>query len=103
MKGYHYSPDDIITLCIEGEMPVFARIVEVYLYEANKVLFLVDELTTILFDHHYHAFQIGELEDKVRRFVASTDLHDPVPPNTLQCCKPELRSTYFVVTQYKIV
>ena len=58
-QGYQYSPDDIITLRIEGEMPVFARIVEVYLYEAHKLLFLVEELTTILFNHHYHAFQVS--------------------------------------------
>ena len=103
IQGHHYSQGDIIVLRIEEEMPVFGWIAEVYVYEAYKVLFLTEELTTVRLNHHYHAFEVSEPEETVKRFVPSTDLHDPVPLNITTCCKPELIRTRFISTRYNLL
>ena len=73
------------------------------MYDYTKVLFLVEELTTTLFNYHYHAYEVTDQEETAKQFISSGDLYDPVPLNIVQSCKSELLRTSFVVTRYKFI
>lgn len=64
---------------MDNEVPVFARIHDVYVYNTSIVLFYVQELITIHFNHHLHAYHVEEPSATQLSYVHFSQLLDPVP------------------------
>ena len=65
-------------------MPVFAVVKNVYVYNTSRVLFQVQEVLTIYFKRHLHAYNVQLLTSPVITYTHQEQLLDPVPLSKLK-------------------
>ena len=81
----------------DNDMPIFAIVENVYVYNTSKVLLQVQELLTIYFNHHLHAYNVEQPTPPVITYIHQEQLLDPVPLRKLK-----LSQGYFIVCHHCI-
>ena len=72
-----YKVPCVLVSKIEEEWPQFVLLKEIYVTDGNYVFFFVQLLSTVTFNHHYHAYIIRKTHhDSV---TSPNELHSPFP------------------------
>ena len=95
----HLQVQSRVYCCHEGrqDMPVFAVVKNVYVYNTSRVLFQVQEVLTIYFRRHLHTYNVELPTSPVITYTHQEQLLDPVPLSKLK-----LSWGYFIVCHHYI-
>ena len=69
--NYKYNQGCIVAMKEDRDMPVFAIVKNVYVYNTSKELFQVQELLTIYFNHQLHAYYVEQPTSPVSKLKLS--------------------------------
>ena len=94
---HKYNQGCIVAIKQDRDMPVFAVVKDVYVYNTSRVLFQVQELLTLYFNRHLHAYNVELPTSPVITYTHQEQLLDPVPLS-----KFKLPQGYFIVCHHYI-
>lgn len=102
VKGTLYKPKTILTLDVcEFNGPNFGIVNKLYFYNNNLIVFQCFKLNTIMFDEHYHSYEVKkEINDNF--FVYYNNLASYVPnhictmTNGNTCFSSKLTNKYLI-------
>ena len=69
VHNHKYFPGCIVAIREARDMPVFATTKDVYVYNTCIVLLHVEELSTVYFNHHLHAYNVVKSTPPVLRYI----------------------------------
>ena len=58
IKGIKYQQGSVVVLKVEQDIPQFGKLVEVILTPSKQYLFVILQLATLQYQHHYHAYEV---------------------------------------------
>ena len=97
VNTHKYNQWCIVAIKQDRDMPVFAVVKDVYVYNTSRVLFQVQELLTLYFNRHLHAYNVELPTSPVITYTHQEQLLDPVPLSKLK-----LPQGYFIVCHHYI-
>lgn len=83
VKGTHYKINTIVTKDIlEDDYPIFASIINIFLYGPDRIIFEVNVFSSICFDEHVFCYEINKPDIKNKDsmcYIFQDSLISPVP------------------------
>lgn len=76
-RGVQYRSGRVVVTSIQHDQPLFSEIQSVIVDTNNQVVLVVEQLTTVLFQHHMHRYQVEHAMSPVIFAVALDSLVDP--------------------------
>lgn len=76
VSGTTYRPGGIVVLSVEDFIPIFGKIVDVFVSEVNNYYLVCSVLTTECFCSHYHAYEITSSSPVSYTYVKQAHLAD---------------------------
>ena len=95
--NYKYNQGCIVAMKEDRDLPVFAVVKNVCVYNTSRVIFQVQELLTLYFHRHLHAYNVELPTSSVITYTHQEQLLDPVPLSKLK-----LSQGYFIVCHHYI-
>ena len=95
IHGTQYTKESIVVTNNDSSSPVFGKICSIYMI-GEVVHFSVVSLPSILFDEHFHAYQVKITNDN---FLMSVITYND-PPHKMPCLLVQKETKLFIATRY---
>lgn len=100
INGITYKPSCMVLLCFQHDMPVFGRIIDIFVYQ--KCFYLATQVhITYVFNQHYHAYEVSSTS--TIHITSCTSLQDYHPLWTYQSYSQHLLEISFIPLKYYVL
>lgn len=84
MRGTKYRIGNCLLQRFRGEIPLFVEIVDILIQASEEPIIIATPLSTLSFNKHYHAFEVGHEDNQTFTTFALNEIADYHPLNLYQ-------------------
>ena len=99
-RGVQYRPGRVVVAAIQHDYPLFSEIKAVYVDGNNQVVLVVEQLTTVMFHHHIHSYEVKHTPSSAIFAVALDSLVDH---HCMSFHSYSHSSSQYIFTKYNVV